>query len=164
MNDPLAYWQKHLLTCPEKISYSSNAEFREHLRQIFGFDCTKTTEFGANTDESEIDTEHEFPVDPDDMRDPTQAELDETEDELAYDSEAMSKGTAAWYLFTEDHPDFLDIYTNAAYKMISTNPEVGHCVVCGYQTFGEYYDCVRSYLLTGKPSPASIAYLVNYFK
>lgn len=171
----LAQWKAHMLTCPTTITYETNSEFRAHVRRIFNFtpgvctyygdSATQMSETGGigpvmESENGEIDPETYMVQ----LQEPTEEDDLITNDELAYDDDAMTRGRNCWYQFTEDHPDFLEIYTHAAYKMISTDPTIGQCVLCGFQTFPEYYKCIRTFLLTGTPDSASMSYLANYFK
>lgn len=164
-----AEWKAHLTSCPVTISYDSNRGFREHVRRIFDFEPGVVSYYGDSVEHVAktgglAEVNESDPIVPVNLPELTENDIRETADELEYDDEAMTSGRMSWYEFTEDHPDFLEIYTHAAYKMISTDPTIGQCVLCGYHTFPEYYKCVRSYLLTGTPDLGAISYLANYFK
>lgn len=148
-----AEWITHLRNCPDTVSYTTDHEFRNVLRRIFQFDPkSRITYFGDNADEGALIPENELDA--------------ITADEIAFDQDAIDRGLTLWYQWTEDDPDFLELYTHAAYKMITLNPEVGQCVVASYQSFDDYYSSIRAYLCTEprkKINRESISRLLRFY-
>jgi hypothetical protein len=143
-------WIVHLRDhCPESIHYTTNAEYRQFIRSIFLFDPSKQVTHVGDDDQGTL-----IPKDQMDA---------ETADEVSFDQSAVDRGLKQWYEWTEDDPDFLEVYTHAAYKMITTNPEVGQCVVASYQTFDLYYQCIRAYLLRKKMA-GPMAQLARFYQ
>ena len=145
LQDWVLHFRDHL---PESITYQNNAEYRVWLRKIFLFDPKVQVSFVGDDDSGTF-------IPKEDM-DP------ETADEVSFDQPAVDQALKLWFAWTEDDPDFLEVYTHAAYKMITTNPEVGQCVVASYQTFDLYYRCMRAFFAGGKQSGAMAALLRFY--
>lgn len=128
--DRRAFWTERMRALPPTITYESSREYRAIIRRVFDFDAEKrVTEFGG------VGLDPEVPMDA------------ETADEVAFDEAAMTRALVDWYSWTEDDPDFLEVYEHAAYTMMTTDPTVGQCVATGYSTFADYYACMRAFLL-----------------
>lgn len=144
-------WIQWLQTCPDAIEYTTDAQYRAHLRSIFGFSpeaVLKYTDQGLTAGYvGDLHTEDRDEV---------------TADEMRFDNWAMTVGLAQWFEWTEDDPNFLELYTHASYKMITINPEVGQCVLCSFDQFAKYYTCVRTFLTTGKHHPWMFALLREF--
>lgn len=121
---------------PSAIVYSSNQEFREHIRKAFRFDPKeKFTYHGKLAEFEDLD--------------------DESKDELMFDSKSLSTSMDILFKATENDSFFQDLYRHAAGRMFSESLEIGQAVVCSYDTFQLYYSCVWFYLHGGSSSLSS---------
>ena len=144
-------WVQWLRECPDVIEYTTDKQYRDCMRRIFEFSpeaILKYTQTGLISGDTQTDRV--------DDRD------EATADEMRFDDRAMVAGMAKWFEWTEDDPDFLELYTHASYKMITVNPEVGQCVLCSFDQFAKYYVCVRAFLTTGKHHPTLFALLRDF--
>ena len=109
--------------------YTNNQEYRFCIRQVFQMD--------PSIYETNIDA----------LKNHNQEELDkETEDELSFDEDAMKRGMDYIYLHTKHNILFQKIYSLAAAKMISMDPEIGLAVCFSYDYFQCFHNCLMMYL------------------
>ena len=69
-----------------------------------------------------------------------------TEDELSFDEDAMKRGMDYIYSRTKNNVLFQKIYSLAAAKMISMDPEIGMAVCFSYDYFQCFHNCLMMYL------------------
>lgn len=109
--------------------YESNEEYRFCIRQVF--------QMNPSIYQDKIDT----------LKTHNQEELDkETEDELSFDEDAMKRGMDYIYSRTKHNILFQRIYSLAAAKMISMDPEIGLAVCFSYDYFQCFHNCLMMYL------------------
>ena len=104
------------------ISYNSNTEYRQCLRDVFQMEPTMP------------------PIDADEVLD------DETKDELMYESDAINRGLDEIFAITHNEPIFQKMYEIAAGQMLSQDPNIGLAVLCSYDYFAMFYTCVVDYV------------------
>lgn len=92
------------------MSYTTNKEYRQALRDFFKMKCPDSSQFAADIDE-------------------------ETLDELMYDAEAVEHHLNQIYAKTKDSPVFREIYEIAAGLMFSLDRETGLAVLLSYDYF-----------------------------
>jgi len=110
---------------PPIISYNSNEEYRECIRNIFHF--TKDVKsYYANLTEK-------------DMASTIDAE---SKDEMEFDMVTMERGLDFLFTQTKDEFIFKELYILAAATMISTDIKIGQTVLCSYDFFHLYYTCL----------------------
>jgi hypothetical protein len=130
--------KKYVWTPPNFISktdileYNTNSEYREIFRQIVSME-KKIEEYPSIKENGAI------------LDDFSQFDS-ETQDEMFYDSDAVSKFLKYIYQLTGEHFDFQDLYELAAAKMISTDYEIGLSVLCSYDYLKYFYPCLCSYI------------------
>ena len=129
----LEYFQ----SLPSVIVYTSNREYRDHIRKAFRFDMKeKYTYNGKLTKFEDLD--------------------EESRDELMFDSKSLSKSMDMLFKATKNDIFFQELYGHAAARMFSESLEIGQAVVCSYDTFHLYYSCVWYYLQGGISSLTAI--------
>jgi len=123
-----------LFSClPSSISYQTNIEYRQWIRRIFHFTKDAKTYY-ANLKETDFKTE----MDP------------ESKDEMDYDYDSMQIGLDILFEQTIDEPIFEEMYILAAATMISTDVKIGQAVLCSYDYFYLYYNCLWHFFLDKK--------------
>jgi len=109
--------------------YENNEEYRFCIRQVF--------QMNPSIYQSNIDA----------LKTHNQEELDqETQDELSFDEDAMKRGMDYIYSRTKRNVLFQKIYSIAAAKMISMDPEIGLAVCFSYDYFHSFHNCLMMYL------------------
>ena len=122
--------KSHLISLPSSIHYTTNADYRGHIRRIFRFDPTeKFTYNGKMTAFAELDAK--------------------TQDELLFDNKKLSACMDVIFEDTISEPYFQDMYLHAAGQMFSTDAKIGQAVLCSYDTFHLYYACVWYFYVGG---------------
>ena len=106
-------------------AYTTNTEYRECLRALFNMNPKICDAKVANTEKH-----NEELID------------DETADEMRYDNEAVGKIMDFIYEKTKNHPLFQELYQKGAEKMISTNPEIGLCILFSYDYLLLFRNCL----------------------
>jgi hypothetical protein len=71
---------------------------------------------------------------------------DETTDEMCYDNQSALKTMDFVYKETKDNLLFQAIYDLAAAQMISTDREIGLCVLFSYDYMRYFHRCIMDYL------------------
>ena len=105
---------------PSIVSYQNDTEYRDCLRTVFQFDPhEKYTYDGKLCAFQELDSQ--------------------TQDELLFDSQAVSKNLDIWYDRTKNNDLFSTLYLHAAGRMFSTDPKIGQAILCSYDFFPAYY-------------------------
>lgn len=123
-------FKSYFVTLPSCIHYRTDEEYRGRIRQIFRFDPAKIFTYDEKmTDFSELDPN--------------------TQDELLFDTNAISGSMDKMYEDTSKEPFFQDLYLQAAGQMFSTDPKIGQAVLCSYDTFHLYYACVWFFYVDG---------------
>ena len=111
--------KEHITSLSSFIQYNNDAEYRAHIRKIFRFDANEKFTYGGKiTKFSELDQE--------------------TQDELMFDSKQVSQTMDELYEDTIKDGVFRELYMSAAGRMFSTDPKIGHAIVCSYDTFQWY--------------------------
>lgn len=130
-----------LFSCfPSSITYTSNLEYRNWIRRIFHF--TKDAKaYYANLNE----TDFEKVID------------DESKDEMDYDYDSMVIGLELLFKPTINEPNFEELYTLAAATMFSTDVKVGQVVLCSYDYFHLYFNCLWYFFLEKDTKLESLA-------
>lgn len=132
---------------PSTIEYSNDEEYRKSVRTVFQFDTTKKYTYdGQLCDFDSLD-----PV---------------TQDELVFDSEALTLNMEYLYKNTCECQEFAELYEHAAGRMFSTDPQIGQVVLCSFDTFREYYACLWYYFyggLTSMTESTDYNYLKKHF-
>lgn len=116
---------------PSHICYETSAEYRSFIRHTFCFDPLKTTTYGDMVSHDLTDLD------------------EESKDELTFDQEQEKRCMDILFEKTKDHPVFHELYTLAAACVFSTDPSIGHAVICCYDMFHLYYTCVHLFLHGG---------------
>lgn len=109
--------------------YTNNEEYRACLRRLF-----------------QMQKEQYAPA-IEELQDHLGNDLDkETQDENEFDSSAASSAMDTVYEKTKDNPLFRDIYSQAAAKMISLDPQIGLAVCFSYDYLDIFHACLVDYL------------------
>ena len=125
--------KEHITSLSSFIQYNNDTEYRAHIRKIFRFDANEKFTYGGKiTKFSEMDQE--------------------TQDELMFDSKQVSQTMDELYEDTIKDSVFRELYMSAAGRMFSTDPKIGHAIVCSYDTFQWYYACVWYFYVGGVSS------------
>ena len=118
---------------PSSIVYIDDTEYRNAIRKVFYFDPKKMYTYnGKVTNFEQLDSV--------------------TKDELNLDSDMIKTSMDALYNATKHESLFQELYLSAAGRMFSTEQEIGHAVLCSYDTFSLYHSCVWHYLHGGVAS------------
>jgi uncharacterized tellurite resistance protein B-like protein len=96
--------------------YSNNREFRALLRSYFKMDVSKLEQQYAYLKEDDF----------------------ESYDELTYDTDAINRGMETILSKTKENPLFQTLYSLAAQQFLSTDPEIGLCVLLSYDYFADF--------------------------
>jgi len=105
------------------IHYSTNLEYRNHIRNIFY-----------------------MKIDPDKIEKLRKDGIDEESiDEMIYDDNTISKTMDIIYENTYTIHMFIDLYREAAAKMLSTSMEIGIVVLFSYDFFKLFHECLVDY-------------------
>ena len=124
--DYIAYFK----SLPSTIVYVTDEEYRNAIRVAMRFQPDQTYTYnGLIHNINELD--------------------EQTRDECLFDSSSITTSMNILYEHTNKEGRFHDIYIKAAGQMLSTSPDIGHAVVCSYDTFTWYYTCVWHYLHGG---------------
>jgi hypothetical protein len=115
-----------------KVTYKNNTEYRNALRNVFSVDITKTYNDTKLSDIEDLD--------------------EETADEMTYDETSISYGLTYIYEKTRNHPLFVRIYTIAAGKMLSMDPEIGLTILLSY----DYFEIFHCFLVDFFHSPENL--------
>lgn len=127
----------HFKNLPSVIVYTSNREYRDHMRKVFRFDPKEKYNYhGTLVNFEDLD--------------------EESKDELMFDSSSMSTSLDVLFKATEKDIFFQELYRHAAGRMFSESLDIGQAVVCSYDTFNLYYSCVWYYLHGGISSLSAI--------
>jgi hypothetical protein len=125
--------RKHIISLPSCIQYENDTEYRNHIRRIFRFDPNeKFTYNGKITKFSKLDSQ--------------------TQDEIMFDSKQVTETMDEMYRDTSKEGHFQELYIHAAGRMFSTDPHIGHAIICSYDTFQWYYTCVWYFYVGGVSS------------
>ena len=101
----------------KEISYTSNQEYRQCMRELFNMNTIETT--------ADID--------------------DETRDELDYDANTISPIMDKLFKYTKGNPRFHELYELAAGLMFSIEPEIGQAVLFSYDYLPLLHSCLASF-------------------
>jgi|APCry1669189534_1035231.scaffolds.fasta_scaffold158907_2 hypothetical protein len=114
---------KWLETMSQKhVVYHNDQEYRQCVRDVFNMSCHAL----VSVDAEAVD--------------------DVTQDEWNYDDAAISRGMDILYAVTREHPIFQELYQSAAATMISEAATIGLAVLCSYDYFHLFHDCLREFL------------------
>jgi len=100
-----------------EVKYSNDHEFRMALRNLFQMNLKKYDE--------DIDLI--------------------TNDENNYDDEAVTKVLNYIFLLTKNSTSFMELYTNAAALMLSTDPSIGLSILFSYDYLKDFHVCLKSF-------------------
>lgn len=103
------------------MNYQNNTEYRQCLRTFF--------QMNSKNYPSVVETYGQ-------SWDP------ETIDEMSYDESAASKTLDHIYEKTKDNVLFQNIYSNAAARMFSQDPEIGLALLLSYDYLKLFYTCI----------------------
>ena len=121
---------------PSYVFYQNDEEYRKCIRTLFQFDPKKYHSYdGLISSTNHLDKT--------------------TKDELQFDENAVTNAMDQIFLATKSSSIFNDLYTKAAARMFSTNPETGQAVLCSYDTLKWYHTCVWYFLNDGHSSVTS---------
>lgn len=141
------HFSTFIVSLPSSFEYTSDVEYRNHLRRVFRFDPhEKYTYKGSLVEFSELD-----PV---------------TQDELLFDNTSMSSNMDILMEDTMHDYIFQEIYMNAAARMFSTDVKIGQAVACSYDTFNWYFTCCWHFYVGGVSAVKTCSEykkLKNYF-
>lgn len=70
---------------------------------------------------------------------------DETKDETEFDSDSANIAMDYIYEKTKDSPLFQQIYSSAAAKMMSTDPNIGMAVCFSFDYLDTFHSCIMTY-------------------
>lgn len=121
----------HFQTLPSQVTYHSNHEYREVIRNVFQFQPEKRSYY-ADLEQSDIVADTEIDA--------------ESKDEMELDMDSFGKGMELIFLATHSQPPFQKLYEYAAGRMFSMDPRIGQIVVCSYDTFAWYFTCIWHYV------------------
>jgi hypothetical protein len=98
----------------------------------------------------------------------TEKEPDERIDELSndennYDEEQMARSMDFIYEKTKNHALFQTLYQHGAAKMFSLNNEIGLAVLCSYDYFHLFHQCLRVFVQENELTEQNVHYQ-NLFK
>ena len=100
-----------------EVKYNNDHEFRMTLRNLFQMNLKKYDE--------DIDLI--------------------TNDENNYDDEAVTKVLDYIFLLTKNSSSFMELYTNAAALMLSTDPSIGLSILFSYDYLKDFHLCLKSF-------------------
>lgn len=100
-----------------EVKYNNDHEFRMTLRNLFQMNLKKYDE--------DIDLI--------------------TNDENNYDDEAVTKVLDYIFLLTKNNSSFMELYTNAAALMLSTDPSIGLSILFSYDYLKDFHLCLKSF-------------------
>jgi len=122
------------------IEYNTTEEYRAHIRIIFKMDC--------ESKRKEIQEIY--------------GDLDkESLDELLYDENQMISVMDQLYKFTEQHPQFQELYSLAAAKMLSEDRTIGQAVICCYDFFYLFHPCLCTFIENPESFNESCPYFIQ---
>lgn len=128
---------EYFKSLPSSIVYTDDKDYRNAIRKVFRFEPNKKYTYDGKLQNYD--------------------DLDEiSKDELLMDSESITTSMDALYNATKNENVFQDLYLKAAGRMFSTDPSIGHAVMCSYDTFYLYHSCVWYYLHGGIASLLTI--------
>jgi hypothetical protein len=99
--------------------YTNNTEYRQALRDFFNMDISIC--------QQQFDDEMD----------------NETADELAFDAETVERKMNELYETTRNSNAFQTLYSHAAGKMLSLNPEIGLAVLLSYDYFSYFAQVLK---------------------
>lgn len=99
--------------------YTNNREYRLCIRLMFNMSCDEVTEYD-----------------------------DESNDELAYDMNSMSRGMDLIYDRIKSDELFQKVFMKAAGKMLSEDPNIGFSILFSYDYLAHFHACLCTYLNT----------------
>lgn len=117
------------------VSYETDAEYREQIRQFCQMKCIDKFE-----------------------NDPTIDPI--SRDENLIDEAALSKTMNILYDKTRDSIAFKVLYGLAAGRMFSEDPEIGLCILMSYDYFGDFYIVYHRFLEIGEEIKMEPTYIV----
>jgi len=120
------------------IKYSNDKEYRQCIRQVFLMDA------------------HLFP-------DTSNLDLDDvTQDEMMYDSQSANKMMDFVYKHTNAKNEFINLYTQAASFMFSTDMNIGLTILFGYDYLDLFHPVLR--LFFDNPSDTNLTQSIEYIQ
>ena len=136
-----------ITTLPSTFEYTTDLEYRNHLRRVFRFDPKeKYTYQGTLVEFSQLD-----PV---------------TQDELLFDNVSMSSNMDILLEDTMHEDIFKELYMHAAGRMFSTDVKIGQAILCSFDTFNWYFTCTWHFYMGGESAVkicSEYKKLENYF-
>jgi len=127
---------------PSTISYHSNKEYRDCIRNIFQFSKDNKTYYAGLSKEDILENIDE-----------------ESKDEMEFDIYKMEEGLNILFENTIKDPLFEELYILAAATMISTNVKIGQTVLFSYDYFHLFYVCLWHFFMKKNKK---IEYLPEY--
>lgn len=103
--------------------YTNNTEYRQSLREFFNMNISICQQQQQQQFDDEMDKE--------------------TADELAFDAEAVERKMNELYETTRNSKAFQILYSHAAAKMLSLNPEIGLAVLLSYDYFSYFAQVLK---------------------
>lgn len=103
--------------------YEGNAEYRAELRNFFNMDTSSIRKELESLDVEE-----------------------ETIDEMVFDNEATKELLEKIYSLTRSNKSFITMYTKAAARMFSEDPEIGLVILLTYDHFWLFKQVYEEYL------------------
>ena len=100
-----------------EVKYDNDHEFRMTLRNLFQMNLQK---YDENIDLI-------------------------TNDENNYDDKAVTKVLDYIFLLTKNNNSFMELYTNAAALMFSTDPSIGLSILFSYDYLKDFHVCLKSF-------------------
>jgi len=120
------------------IKYSNDKEYRQCIRQVFQMD----SQLFPDTSTLELD--------------------DVTQDEMMYDSQSANKMMDFVYQHTNTKNEFIDLYTQAASFMFSTDMNIGLTILFGYDYLDLFHPVLK--LFFSNLSESVIAQSTEYLR